>query len=89
MAMHEVRVKVVLSSTREASAVYRSLKPEVLSRMRGVTASVELSGNKVIVTVASKDLKKAAAVTNSLLNLARLSLEIQRAMRNGGVTSVH
>lgn len=87
MAEHEVTIRVSFENPREAEVVFKSLKPEVAARVRGAKTTVKLSGNEVILAVASRDLKRVAAVTNSLLNLVRLSIFVQEAVRSGGGTS--
>ena len=67
-AAHRAFIEIELSSTREARALYASLKPEASAMSsRGLSSTIVLDGARIKITVESSSLSKLRAALNSYL----------------------
>ena len=67
-------LKFIIDNPKLMETLYKSLKPELEIRLRGVKACIELKEKELLVTIEAPDYSALRAASNSLLRLMSMIL---------------
>ncbi len=69
-----LNLKFRIENSRLRDTLYKSLKPELEIKLRGIQASIEVCGQELLITIKAPDYSALRAASNSILRLMSMIL---------------